>query len=160
MLTTWKRLRYKTFRLANTSLPWVFIRFIRKNHEYTEYRMYYCKIIKGSYIVWRGKVWLLRKINRKKEKDHTMIILYHVCSFPEAWWFWLYEWGAPHTFSFLSKSSHVGCPDDFYVMDHVVVFVPLTAPRFPLHLVSLLSGLTLSSFDIFYNFDHRDDGEG
>ena len=68
MLTTWKRLRYKTFRLGNTSLPWVFIRFIRKNHEYTEYRMYYCKIIKGSYIVWRGKVWLLRKINRKKRK--------------------------------------------------------------------------------------------
>ena len=64
------------------------------------------------------------------------------------------------SFKLRSKSSHVGCPDDFYVMDHVVVFVPLTAPRFPLHLVSLLSGLTLSSFDIFYNFDHRDDGEG
>ena len=45
-------------------------------------------------------------------------------------------------------------------MDHVVVFVPLTAPRFPLHLVSLLWGLTLSSLDIFYNLDHRDDGEG
>ena len=72
MLTTWKRLRYKTFRLANTSLPWVFIRFISKNHEYTEYRMYYCKIIKGSYIVWRGKVWLLRKKKpKKRERSHN-----------------------------------------------------------------------------------------
>ena len=37
--------------------------------------IYYCKIIKGSYMVWRGKVWLLRKINRKKDTaDYTMII--------------------------------------------------------------------------------------
>ena len=121
--------------------------------------VYYCKIIKGSYILWHGKVWLLRKINRKKEKDHTMIILCHVCSFPEAWWF---EVRLTRAFIRIlrAKSSHVGCPDDLYVMDHVVVFVPLTAPRFPLHLVSLLSGLTLSSLDIFYNLDHRDDGEG
>ena len=25
-------------------------------------------------MVWRGNVWLLRKINRKKDKDYTMII--------------------------------------------------------------------------------------
>ena len=30
----------------------------------------------------RGKVWLLRKINRKIDKDYIMIIVRHVCSFP------------------------------------------------------------------------------
>ena len=45
----------------------VFIRFIRKNHEYSEYILLW-KIIKGSYMVWRGKVWLLRKITKKKIK--------------------------------------------------------------------------------------------
>ena len=58
------------------------------------------KEINGSFMVWLGKVWLLRKINRKKDKHHTMIIVCHVCSeFPEARWFWLYEWGAPHELS-------------------------------------------------------------
>ena len=55
------------------------IRFIRKNHEYTEYRMYYFKIIKGSYIlVWRGTdvVRLLRKINRKKKKKITQWLFF------------------------------------------------------------------------------------
>ena len=33
-----------------------------------------------SYIVLRGKVWLLRKI----DKDYTMIIIRHVCSHLEA----------------------------------------------------------------------------
>ena len=53
--------------------------------------IYYCKIISGSYMVRRGKVWLLRKIYRKKDNDYIMIIIRHVCSFPEAPWFWLYE---------------------------------------------------------------------
>ena len=35
-------------------------------------------------MIWRGKVWLLRKINRRKDKDYIMIIIRHVCSFPEA----------------------------------------------------------------------------
>ena len=35
-------------------------------------------------MVLRGKVWLLRKKKRKKEKDYTMIIVCRVCSFPEA----------------------------------------------------------------------------
>ena len=33
--------------------------------------IYYCKIINGSYMVWRGKVWLVRKINQKTGKDYT-----------------------------------------------------------------------------------------
>ena len=36
--------------------------------------IYYCKIVKGSYMVWRGKVWLLRKINRKKDKDYQWLL--------------------------------------------------------------------------------------
>ena len=67
----------------------VFIRFIRKNHDY------YCKLMNESYMTWRGKVWLLRKI----DKDYTMIIIRHVCSLLEAPWLWLYEWGAPHVLS-------------------------------------------------------------
>ena len=38
-------------------------------------------------MVLRGKVWLLRKINRKIDKDYIMIIVTlfrHVSSFPEA----------------------------------------------------------------------------
>lgn len=38
-------------------------------------------------MVLRGKVWLLRKINRKIDKDYIMIIVtlfLHVSSFPEA----------------------------------------------------------------------------
>ena len=34
----------------------------------------YCKIVKGSYMVWRDKVWLLRKINRKKDKDYQWLL--------------------------------------------------------------------------------------
>ena len=36
--------------------------------------IYYCKIVKGSYMVWRGKVWLLRKINRKNDKDYQWLL--------------------------------------------------------------------------------------
>ena len=36
--------------------------------------IYYCKIVKGSYMVWHGKVWLLRKINRKKDKDYQWLL--------------------------------------------------------------------------------------
>ena len=72
--TTSKRLRCTIFRLANTNL----------HRAYWEKpRMYriicYCKITNGSYMVWRGKVWLLRKINRKQDKDYIMIIVRHVC---------------------------------------------------------------------------------
>ena len=42
-------------------------------------------------MVGRGKVWLLRKINRKKDKDYIISIVRHVYSFPEARWFWVYE---------------------------------------------------------------------
>ena len=72
----------------NWPIP-VFISFIRKNHDY------YCKLMNESYMTWRGKVWLLRKI----DKDYTMIIIRHVCSHLEARWLWLYEWGAPHVLS-------------------------------------------------------------
>ena len=59
----------------------VFIRsFIRKNHEYTESKHW--KIIKGRYMVLRGKVWLLRKIQRKIDKDYIMIIVRHVLFTP------------------------------------------------------------------------------
>ena len=47
-------------------------RWIKQDRDQSIY--YYCKIIKESYMVWRGKVWLLRKVNRKKDKDYTMII--------------------------------------------------------------------------------------
>ena len=30
--------------------------------------IYYCKIVNGSYMVSRGKVWMLKKINRKRIK--------------------------------------------------------------------------------------------
>ena len=36
--------------------------------------IYYCKIVKGSYMVWRGNLWLLRKINRKKDKDYQWLL--------------------------------------------------------------------------------------
>ena len=36
--------------------------------------IYYCKIVKGSYMVWRGKVWLLRKINRKNDNDYQWLL--------------------------------------------------------------------------------------
>ena len=36
--------------------------------------IYYCKIVKGSYMVWHGKVWLLRKIYRKKDKDYQWLL--------------------------------------------------------------------------------------
>ena len=55
-------------------------------------------------MVRSGKVWLLRKVNRKKDNDYIMIIIRHVCSFPEARWFWLYELSAPHV---LSKDNRV-----------------------------------------------------
>ena len=47
-------------------------RWIKQDRDQSIY--YYCKIIDESYMLWRGKVWLLRKVNRKKDKDYTMII--------------------------------------------------------------------------------------
>ena len=66
--------------------------------------IYYCKKINRSYMVWHGKVWLLRKINRKKDKDYT---IKYCSSRLKDRWLWLYEWGAPHvlptTIAFISK---------------------------------------------------------
>ena len=65
----------------------VFIRFIRKNHEYTEYIP-----LKNNKRKLHGMTWQdvpAKKNNRKKDKDCTMIIVRPVCSFPDARWFWL-----------------------------------------------------------------------
>ena len=74
--TTWKRLRYTISTGQYQSSAGL----LEKTTNIQN--IYYCKIINRSYMVWRGKVWLLRKINRKKDKDYIMIILIrHVCSF-------------------------------------------------------------------------------
>ena len=40
-------------------------------------------------MTWYGVA--AKKNKPKKGKDYIMIIVRHVCSFPEARWFWLYE---------------------------------------------------------------------
>ena len=73
---TWKRLRYAKSTGQHQSSSGLLGKTTNVQN------IYYCNIINGSYMVWRGKVWLLRKINRKKDKDYIMIILiHHVCSF-------------------------------------------------------------------------------
>ena len=66
-------------------------------------KKFYSKIINRSYMIWLGKVWLLRKI----DKDCIMIIIRHVYSLLEARWFWLYEEVRltcfPKTIAFISK---------------------------------------------------------
>ena len=93
--TSWKRLRYTI--LSATGQYQSSSGLLGKTTNMQN--IYYCKIINGSYMVWPGKVWQLRKINRKKDKDHIMIIICHLCSYPEARWFRLYEWGEPHLLS-------------------------------------------------------------
>ena len=43
--------------------------------------IYYCNIINRSYMLRRSKVWQLRKINRKTDKDYEKIIIRLVCIF-------------------------------------------------------------------------------
>ena len=57
----WKRPRYTIFQLAN-----IFGKTTNIQNIY--------KVINGSYMVWRGKVWLLRKINRKKIKITQLML--------------------------------------------------------------------------------------
>ena len=77
--TTWKRLRYTI--LSATGQYQSSLGLLGKPTNMQN--IYYCKIINGSYMVWPGKVWLLRKINRKEDKDYIMINIRHVCSYPE-----------------------------------------------------------------------------
>ena len=93
--TTWKRLKYTI--LSATGQYQSSSGLLGKTTNLQN--IYYCKIINGSYMVWPDKVWQLRKINRKKDKDYIMIIICHLCSYPEARWFRLYEWGEPHLLS-------------------------------------------------------------
>ena len=67
--TTWKRLRYTI--LSATGQYQSSLGLLGKPTNMQN--IYYCKIINGSYMVWPGKVWLLRKINRKEDKDYIMI---------------------------------------------------------------------------------------
>ena len=67
--TTWKRLRYTI--LSATGQYQSSLGLLGKPTNMQN--IYYCKIINGSYMVWHGKVWLLRKINRKEDKDYIMI---------------------------------------------------------------------------------------
>ena len=67
--TTWKRLRYTI--LSATGQYQSSSGLLGKTTNMQN--IYYCKIINGSYMVWPGKVWLLRKINRKEDKDYIMI---------------------------------------------------------------------------------------
>ena len=39
------------------------------------------------------------KKKNEEKIDYIMIIVRHVCLFPKARWFWLYERGAPHVLS-------------------------------------------------------------
>ena len=93
--TTWKRLKYTI--LSATGQYQSSSGLLGKTTNLQN--IYYCKIINGSYMVWLDKVWQLRKINREKDKDYIMIIICHFCSYPEARWFRLYEWGEPHLLS-------------------------------------------------------------
>ena len=101
--TTWKRLRYTI--LSATGQYQSSLGLLGKPTNMQN--IYYCKIINGSYMVWPGKVWLLRKINRKEDKDYIKINIRHVCSYPEARRFWLMNEMSltcfPKAIAFISK---------------------------------------------------------
>ena len=60
--TTWKRLRYTISTGQYQSSAGL----LEKTTNIQN--IYYCKIINRSYMVWRGKVWLLKKKTEKKIK--------------------------------------------------------------------------------------------